>query len=164
MSGSGSGSLGRSSFWMAAVVAIDQLTKWYARASLAPGESVPVIPGLFSFTLVFNEGAAWGMLAGFRYGFIALAAAMLAIVAVRRERIFGPGLAGSVSAVLLCGGIAGNLVDRVVAGRVTDFIHVWHGNWHFPCFNVADSAITVGVALLFIMSLCQDSNSNDSPR
>jgi len=148
---------------MVAVVALDQLAKWYARASLAPGESVPVIPGLFSFTLVFNEGAAWGMLAGFRYGFIALAFAMLILIAVRRERIFGQGRAGFVSSVLLCGGIAGNLVDRIVAGRVTDFIHVWHGNWHFPCFNVADSAITVGVALLFIMSLCPDSSPKNSP-
>lgn len=137
----------------AAIVAADQLAKHWARATLAPGAPMDIIPGLFSLTLVFNEGAAWGMMQGFRYGFIALAVAMLGFLLVRHERVFGEGAWGAATSALLCGGIAGNLIDRLVAGRVTDFLDFHGGAWHFPCFNVADSAICVGVALFFILSL-----------
>jgi len=140
----------------ALVVAADQLTKSWARAALAPGAPVDIVPGLFSLTLVFNEGAAWGMMQGFRYGFVALAFAMLGFLLARHERVFGEGAWGAATSALLCGGIAGNLIDRLLAGRVTDFLDFHHGAWHFPCFNVADSAICVGVALFFILSLRQD--------
>lgn len=152
MSRSGSGFL-RNSAGALLVVAVDQAAKGLARALLAPGETISVIPGLFGFTLVFNDGAAWGMMAGFRYGFIVLAVAMLAVIAAHHRQIFGPGRLGAVSSALLSGGIVGNLVDRLLMGRVTDFLHFWHGSWHFPCFNVADSAICIGVALLLFASV-----------
>ena len=137
---------------VAAVVALDQLAKQLARSLLARGQSVEVIPGFFNLTLVFNQGAAWGMLSGFRYGFIALALAMLAFIALRHDAIFGTGRLGSAASILLCGGIVGNLIDRIAAGRVTDFLDFWHGSYHFPCFNIADSAICIGVALFFLVS------------
>ena len=136
----------------AAVVALDQIAKHLARTLLTRGSPVEVIPGFFNLTLVFNQGAAWGMLAGFRYGFIALAFAMLALVVFRHDAIFGKGRLGAVSSTLLCGGIVGNLIDRIATGRVTDFLDFWHGSYHFPCFNVADSAISVGIALFFVAS------------
>lgn len=136
-----------------AVVALDQITKHLARTMLTRGASVEVIPGFFNLTLVFNQGAAWGMLSGFRYGFIALALAMLVLVALRHDAIFGECRLGALSSALLCGGIVGNLIDRIISGRVTDFLDFWHGSYHFPCFNVADSAISVGVALFFFASL-----------
>lgn len=137
---------------VAAVVALDQLAKQLARSLLARGQSVEVIPGFFNLTLVFNQGAAWGMLSGFRYGFIALALAMLAFIALRHDAIFGTGRLGSAASILLCGGIVGNLIDRIAAGRVTDFLDFWYGSYHFPCFNIADSAICIGVALFFLVS------------
>lgn len=136
-----------------AIVVLDQLAKHLARTLLVRGSPVEVIPGFFSLTLVFNQGAAWGMLAGFRYAFIALAVAMLAFIALRHDAIFGTGRLGAVSSALLCGGIIGNLIDRVAAGCVTDFLDFWHGAWHFPCFNVADSAICIGIALFFLMGV-----------
>lgn len=137
---------------VAAVVALDQLAKQLARSLLARGQPVEVIPGFFNLTLVFNQGAAWGMLSGFRYGFIALALAMLAFIALRHDAIFGTGRLGSAASILLCGGIVGNLIDRIAVGRVTDFLDFWHGSYHFPCFNIADSAICIGVALFFLVS------------
>ena len=137
------------------VVVADQLTKHLARTCLASGSPVAVIPGFFNFALVFNEGAAWGMMQGFRYGFVILAVAMLAFLAMRHEALFGASKVGGVAAALLCGGIVGNLIDRVLAGRVTDFLDFHYGAWHFPCFNVADSAICIGVALFFLISFFQ---------
>ena len=137
---------------VAAVVVLDQVAKQLARSLLARGQPVEVIPGFFNLTLVFNQGAAWGMLSGFRYGFIALALAMLAFIALRHDAIFGTGRLGAAASILLCGGIVGNLIDRIAAGRVTDFLDFWHGSYHFPCFNIADSAICIGVALFFLVS------------
>ena len=147
----------------ALVVAADQATKAWARSALAGGAPRDVIPGLFSLTLVFNEGAAWGMMQGFRYAFMALAVAMLALLALRHRQIFGHGPWGAAAAALLSGGIAGNLIDRAAAGRVTDFLDFHHASWHFPCFNVADSAICVGVALLFLISLGAPSARQHQP-
>lgn len=135
------------------VVALDQVAKAAARAFLEPGAPVAVIPGLFNLTLVFNDGAAWGMLGGFRILFILLAAAMLLFCSARRRALFGDSPAGVASFILLEGGIIGNVMDRLIDGRVTDFLDFHHGAWHFPCFNVADSAICVGVALYFLLGL-----------
>lgn len=132
-----------------AVVAADQATKFAARRMLTGG-SVPVIPGFFNLSLVFNRGAAWGMMQGFRYGFLVLAAAMVGFLAVRWRQVAGPGRLAALSSALLMGGIVGNAIDRAVFGCVTDFIDLWHGTYHFPCFNVADSAICIGVALYFV--------------
>jgi signal peptidase II len=138
--------------WALLVVAADQAAKAAARATLSHGSPVEVVPGLFNLTLVFNEGAAWGMFGGFRFFFIALAIAMLAMMNFRRRQLFGCGRLGAAAFALLEGGIVGNVIDRVAAGRVTDFIDLYHGTWHFPCFNIADSAICIGVALYFILA------------
>ena len=151
-SGGGRGGGARLAALSLLLVALDQLTKFAARHFLAPGMSREVIPGFFNLTLVFNQGAAWGMLAGFRIGFVLLAIAMIAFIALRRRQIFGDGALGQAAAALLAGGIVGNAIDRAYCGRVTDFIDLWHGTYHFPCFNVADSAICVGVAIYFLAS------------
>ena len=144
------------------VVAIDQATKFAARRFLTGG-SVPVIPGFFNLSLVFNRGAAWGMMQGFRYGFLVLAAAMVGFLAFRWRQVAGPGRLAALSSALLIGGIVGNAVDRAVFGCVTDFIDLWHGAYHFPCFNVADSAICIGVALYFLVSLSTTRSPGSQP-
>lgn len=136
--------------WAAGVVVADQAAKFLARHFLTYGEPREIIPGFFNLALVFNRGAAWGMMAGFRFFFVALAIAMLALIAFKWRVLFN-GALGRVSGILLSGGILGNAIDRAVFGYVTDFIDLWHGTYHFPCFNIADSAICIGVALYFFV-------------
>ena len=136
-------------------MAADQATKALVQASLAPGERIPVIP-FADLVLVFNTGAAFSFLAGAggwqRGFFIVIAFAAIALIGwllVRHagERLFCAGLA------LILGGAIGNLWDRIQLGHVVDFVLLHAGGWHFPAFNVADSAITVGAALLILDGL-----------
>jgi len=137
-------------FAFALSVVLDQATKAWATASLEPLGSVAIIPGFFNLTYVRNTGVAFGMFAG--HGFL-VAAFMLGLVAlalfVSREvnwtRI-GPNLAGGV----LCGGAAGNLIDRARLGHVVDFLDFYAGPHHWPSFNVADSLICVSVAWIVL--------------
>lgn len=137
----------------ALIILADQITKFFARDLLDLHIPVEVIPNFFNLTLVHNYGAAWGILQGFRIGFLILALAMTAVILVKHRVIFGIGKLAKCTAALLLGGIIGNAIDRAVFGYVTDFIDLWHGSYHFPCFNIADSAICIGVALYFIISL-----------
>jgi signal peptidase II len=144
--------------WLAAagvIVAADQATKALVQAALAPGERIPVIP-FADLVLVFNTGAAFSFLAGAggwqRGFFIAVAVAAVALIVwllARHagERLFSAGLA------LILGGAIGNLWDRIQLGHVVDFVLLHAGGWHFPAFNVADSAITVGAGLLILDGL-----------
>jgi signal peptidase II len=137
------------------VVAIDQWTKWLAESLLEPYRAVPVVP-LLNMTLMYNEGAAFSFLAGAggwqRWLFAAFALIMTAVLMVwllrlrSEERTMAAGLS------LVAGGAVGNLIDRLATGRVVDFIDVYVADWHWPAFNVADSAITVGVCLLLLVS------------
>lgn len=140
--------------WLsAAVVAADQLTKFWIEAVFREFEVLVVWP-VFNLTLVYNTGAAFSLLSDAggwqRWFFVGLASVIsLAMVAWLRqlradERLTGFGLA------LVIGGAVGNLIDRVRLGKVVDFLQ-WHWEqWYWPSFNVADSAITVGVVLLLI--------------
>jgi signal peptidase II len=135
----------------AAVVALDQLSKWLALAFLTGKGPVGILPCL-NFTLVYNRGAAFGFLSqasGWQNAFfivVALLASAYVIYLLRRldrgNRWTAAGL------VLILGGALGNLIDRLVHGHVLDFIDVYYGAWHWPAFNIADSAITIGAVLL----------------
>ena len=142
--------------WIAAaIVVLDQATKAVVKARLPLHESVTVIPGFFDLTHVRNTGAAFGMLdnTNFAYkpalmvvvAFIALGAvASYALTLPATQRIARFGLA------LILGGAVGNLIDRAVMGYVVDFVDVYWRGAHFWAFNVADSAITVGVVLMLL--------------
>ena len=132
-----------------AVVALDQLTKAGVRAWLREGERWPADAELIRITHVENSGAAFGILQG-ASGILLLSSAVAAILIVaylwsapRDEPLSGIALA------VVLGGTAGNLIDRALRGTVTDFIDPTH----YPAFNVADSAIVVGVAALVVLSL-----------
>jgi signal peptidase II len=130
----------------AAVVAVDQATKYAIRVALTtPGMSVPVLGDLLRLSFTRNEGAAFGMLAGGRIAFILVSVAAVCVIAgylVRRR----PERAWIVVALgLVAGGAIGNLIDRAFVGWVTDFIQI---PFNFPVFNVADSSVVVGVAML----------------
>ena len=142
--------------WTAIVILVlDQIVKQMVRTTLDYGDSTDVIPGMISLTRVHNTGAAFGMLdlvdfpfktavmtlvATAALGGLALYAATLAI----EQRLSWIGLA------LVIGGAAGNLIDRITTGYVLDFVDVYWREWHFWAFNVADAAITVGVALMIL--------------
>jgi len=133
------------------ILIVDQLTKLYIDRTMQLYDSFPVIDGLFSITYLRNRGAAFSFLseASWRLPFFILAT-VIAVVAIlvafhklRDEQRFA-----AVSLTLILSGAVGNLIDRVRLGEVIDFLDVYWGRHHWPAFNVADSAICVGVALL----------------
>ena len=148
-----------------AVAALDQASKAAAAALLADGASVGILPGLLDLRLAFNDGAAWSMLAGRRLLLCGVSAAMLAVLALEFRQLAATRLSRLASG-MLAGGILGNLADRLRTGLVVDFIDVHRGSWSFPTFNLADTAICVGVGLLVLSSLpCSRTRpSSSSPR
>jgi signal peptidase II len=137
----------------AAVLVADQLTKAWALHRLDPGQPVVLVPGLFDLTLVMNPGVAFGLFAGvppeWRWLVTVFSIAALILLGSLAMRIVPDGgRVGTLALGLVFGGAVGNLVDRWRFGAVVDFFHVFWRDWHWPNFNVADSAITVGVVLL----------------
>lgn len=131
----------------AAVVAVDQAVKGRVEAKLVPGEHVDVL-GPLGLTLSHNKGVAFGLAGGAGIGLVLVTAAALALIAFVFSR--DPARPGMwVAAGLLAGGALGNLIDRLVAGEVTDYVDV--GSW--PAFNLADVAITAGVVLMVLIYL-----------
>jgi signal peptidase II len=134
------------------VVVLDRLTKWLMLDWLRPGESVE-ITGFFNLVLVYNRGAAFSFLAGapgwqtpFFVAVALIASGVVSWLLLRhpRQRLLCAGLA------LILGGALGNLWDRLAWGAVADFLDFHAFGWHWPAFNVADSAITVGAALVIV--------------
>ena len=140
------------------VLVLDQLSKWWIRRTLEPGETIVVLDSCLQIIHARNPGGAFSLFAGtgdaFRIPFF-LVASVLAIGVLiyflrqvqPHQRILQFALAG------LMGGALGNLVDRVAMGYVTDFIDAYWRSYHWPAFNVADSFITIGVCILLGHSL-----------
>ena len=137
------------------VFVLDQLTKWWIRQTLQPGESIGVLESCFQIVHARNPGGAFSFLAGAHEGFrtvfflVASVVAIGVLVHVLRStpasnRLLTFALAG------LLGGALGNLVDRVRLGHVTDFLDVHWSGYHWPAFNVADSFISVGLCILVV--------------
>ena len=129
------------------VLTLDQVSKALVRALLPLHEPREVIPGFFYLRHALNDGAAWSILSGARWLLVAVSAAVLALLVAKRREILALGRPGPWVLALLAGGVAGNLVDRLLTGRVVDFLDFVFGAYHYPTFNVADSAICVGMAL-----------------
>ncbi len=141
----------------AAIVVVDQLTKWYIDRTMALYQSIAVIDSFFHITYLRNTGGAFGLLAGrsaaMRIPFF-IAVSVLAIAVLFyflrgvdvRQRLLLFALSG------ILGGAIGNFIDRILAGEVIDFLDFqWHGH-HWPAFNVADSFITIGTVILLAYS------------
>jgi signal peptidase II len=147
-------------------VLLDQVTKYLVMRHMRLYDSVTVIPGFFNLTYVRNKGAAFGILAGAQgtwrtvfFVVISLAALTALLFLIRKT---GERLAITAYA-LICGGALGNLIDRLRFGEVVDFVEWYYRSFHWPAFNVADSAITVGVGLLLIdMLFFQDKKAQSS--
>ena len=132
----------------AAVIALDQLTKWLASSRLLMGRPVPVLDDVVRFTLVHNTGAAFGLFPGSRIPFIVISVLAIAVVIYLFLRETYRSLANRILLGCILGGAIGNLVDRARLGWVVDFIDIGVGSVRWPVFNVADSAVTLGVLIL----------------
>ena len=143
--------------WLSvAIVAADQLTKWLVTHNLALYERIELLPVL-GLTHLHNTGAAFSFLADAggwqRWFFVAIAVLVTVLVCFWLSRMPARGQGWLAAALaLVVGGAVGNVIDRVAHGHVIDFISVHWQQWFFPAFNVADSAITVGAAILIIDS------------
>lgn len=148
------GAVGFGLWVAAAVIALDQITKLWVFNVFMPGESLPITPFL-NLVLVFNPGAAFSFLAehsGWQRWFFTVIALGISGWIVWQLRSLRPRTLYSFGLALIMGGALGNLIDRLWLGMVIDFIDVHVAGWHWPAFNVADSAVCVG-AVLYV--LCQ---------
>lgn len=142
--------------WIAAsVVALDQVVKWLVQGRLALGESLEVIPGFLHLTRVHNTGAAFGFLNGIDFAFKGVVLAVASTAALIGLAVYAAVLSpeeklAKLGLSFVIGGAVGNLIDRVRTGYVLDFVDAFWRGWHFWAFNVADAAITVGVALMIL--------------
>ncbi len=138
------------------IILLDQLTKQIAVDIIPLYESIEVLP-FFSWTLLYNEGAAFSFLSdqgGWqRWFFIILSTIVTTVLAIWLFRLQDDEQSIALSLSLIIGGAIGNLIDRVLLGHVVDFIHLHYQEYYWPAFNVADSAITVGVVIMIIDSL-----------
>lgn len=142
--------------WIAgAIVALDQATKALVRSRFELHDSLEIIPGLFNLTRVHNYGAAFGLMNAADFPFKTVVLSIVATVALLALTAYASTLPieqllARVGLALIVGGAAGNLIDRLSAGYVVDFVDVYWRDWHFWAFNVADAAITVGVAFMIL--------------
>ena len=135
------------------VVLLDQASKEWIRSAFSLHESVELVPGFFHLTYIRNTGAAWGMFSGQNLTLSLLAIVMLGALVLFRRKLLPPGLLHRVALGLLCGGIVGNLFDRLRLDYVTDYLDFFWREWHFPAFNIADSAICIGVGIYILGTL-----------
>jgi signal peptidase II len=139
------------------IVVLDRLSKIYIRTNLSAYDSINVIHGWFRVVHTENPGAAFGVLANgnpvlrsvLLIG-VAVAVSFFVVMALWKRSTGFASAATRLGLALILGGATGNLYDRVTRGTVTDFLEVYNGEWTFPAFNVADSAITVGSVFLII--------------
>lgn len=136
-----------------AVCILDQLSKEYMMSALQVGESIEIIPDFFNLTLVMNPGAAFGLFANFPstlrrvlLGLVTIFAVGLVIALLRNDA--KDDLLAKIALYMVLGGAFGNLIDRFRYDAVVDFLDVYWGNYHWPAFNIADSAISVAVCIL----------------
>lgn len=142
--------------WLSlAIIIADQISKTVMVNWLDLYETVPVLP-FFNLTLAHNSGAAFSFLAGAggwqRWFFVVLAAVISVVLIIWMRRLAPTAKLEAISLALIIGGAIGNVIDRLVYGYVIDFLDVYAGSYHWPAFNIADSAICVGAVLLIIDS------------
>jgi signal peptidase II len=162
---------GRRAAWIAAILvaAADQATKASLSGWLMSRGSVTVIPGFLDLTLVTNTGGVFGILRdidgpvrGLLFGLLPVAAITLMIWYARSLEPSRPWPLVGVGLIL--GGAAGNLIDRIRLGHVVDFVDAYLGRYHWPAFNLADSSICIGVAMLLFESLALHQAGNGESR
>lgn len=148
------------------LIVLDQITKYQVMQRMRLHESIPVIQDVFSLTYIRNPGAAFGMLAStsssFRLIFFgATSLFALILLSTIYFRLRADDWAGQVSVSAILGGAVGNMLDRLRFGEVIDFLDFYVGQYHWPAFNVADAAISVGVVFLIFHFAFEQKPSSD---
>lgn len=135
------------------LIFLDHLTKYLIVSKMVLKQKIPIIPGLFDLTYITNKGAAWGILSG--YGWVLFAVSILVLGAtIYYFRTLAEGWPERYYALgAIISGIIGNAIDRVYRHSVVDFLDFYIGKHHWPAFNIADSAITVGVTIYIISTI-----------
>jgi signal peptidase II len=148
------------------IVGLDQLTKFLAERLLVMHQPVPVLPS-FNLMLTYNPGAAFSFLAGAggwqRWFFLSLGTAISIALVVWLTRLRPEEKRLGLALALILGGAIGNLIDRAWLGQVIDFIQLYYDRWYWPTFNIADSAISIGAALLVLDSLLGEPRQPSNP-
>jgi len=145
------------------VIVLDQLTKAMVVDSLSLYESREIIPGFLNLVYVTNSGAAFSLLADVNspwrhYFFLTIGSAALVGLTIVYWKLRKANWLYSWALALIAGGAAGNLIDRVRFGSVIDFLDIYIGNYHWPAFNIADSAICIGAGLFLIINIFDTRN------
>ena len=145
---------------LAVVLGFDQLSKYLIVSSMNLYDAHQVIPGFFNLVYVTNKGAAFSMLASVEsplrhYFFVSVNSAAFLGLSFAAWKMAGQHLLYRVSFALISAGAVGNLIDRLRVGAVIDFLDFYIGDYHWPAFNVADSSICVGVAVLFVLNIIE---------
>jgi signal peptidase II len=143
------------------ILVLDQITKMVVENNIT--SSIKVIPGLFNLVFVKNTGAAWGILADKGWLLLVISTVVFVLIVVFIRRITEGWTERYYSMALIAGGIAGNSIDRIWRGAVVDFLDFYCGSYHWPAFNVADSAICVGVFIFIISSWVRPQPGADIP-
>ncbi len=151
--------------WLSAlVIVLDQVTKYMAVHMLVMHEPLAVMP-MFNLTLMYNTGAAFSFLSeagGWQRWFFTGVALLVSLLIFNWLRSLQDGQRlQAVALSLVLGGALGNVIDRLLLGHVVDFIQLYYDRWYWPAFNIADSAITVGVVLLIFDTLRRGKQSGN---
>ncbi len=157
------------SYWVIIVLTVvfDQVSKLWIVNSFELFHSKIIIPGFFNLVYVTNSGAAFSILADVdspwrHYFFVGVGVVALIVLSFFWYRLRKNSAYFSVALALIAGGAAGNLIDRVRVGAVVDFIDIYVGSYHWPAFNVADSAICIGVTVYLVFSFIEEKQKNNS--
>jgi len=149
------------------VIGLDQISKQLVESSLLVYERVSLLP-FFNLTLAYNEGAAFSFLSdqgGWqRWLFTALAVIVSGVLIAWMKQLRRQDRLLAIALSLIVGGAVGNLIDRILFGYVVDFLDFHYGQWHWPAFNIADSAIFLGVVLILLDALRQRPAEGGGPR
>ncbi len=142
------------------IILIDQFTKWLVVKYMTYGESIPVIENFLYITSHRNRGAAWGILQGQMWFFYIVTTAVIIGIVYYIKKYSADKLTG-VSLGLILGGAIGNFIDRIFRNEVVDFVHTYIFSYSFPVFNIADSALCIGVGLLVIAMFLEEKRAKE---
>lgn len=143
------------------MIAIDQVSKWIIVKEMELGESIPIIDNVLYITSHRNRGAAWGILENKMWFFYIITVIFVIFILFYMKKYAKTDKLLGISLGLILGGAIGNFIDRVVRKEVVDFIHTYIFSYNFPVFNVADSALCVGVALIIIQTLLEGKKTKE---
>ncbi|EEM04376.1 Lipoprotein signal peptidase [Bacillus pseudomycoides] len=137
------------------VITIDQVSKWLIVKNMELGTSIPIIDNVLYITSHRNRGAAWGILENKMWFFYIITVVFVGFIVFYMKKYAKTDRLLGISLGLILGGAIGNFIDRVFRQEVVDFIHVYIFSYNYPVFNIADSALCIGVVLIIIQTLLE---------